>query len=44
MEKQEFINKVDQYLIDPENIKKQAAINAKLNRQVDYYYSWSKKQ
>jgi L-lactate utilization protein LutB len=35
MEKQEFINKVDQYLIDPENIKKQAAINAKLNRQVD---------
>jgi L-lactate utilization protein LutB len=35
MKRQDFINKVDQYLIDPENIRNQAKKNTKINRQVD---------
>lgn len=35
MKRQDFTNKVDQYLVDPENIKNQAQKNNKLNRQVD---------
>ena len=35
MKRQDFIHKVDQYLIDPENIKLQTQKNNKVNRQVD---------
>jgi L-lactate utilization protein LutB len=35
MKRQDFVNKVDQYLIDPENIRNQAKKNKKINRQVD---------
>jgi len=35
MKRQEFINRVDQYLLEPENIKNQALYNNQLNRKVD---------
>jgi L-lactate utilization protein LutB len=35
MKRQEFVNKADQNLLDPENIKNQALHNAKLNRKVE---------
>ena len=35
MKRQEFISKVDQYLVEPENIKKQAQLNTKINKQVN---------
>jgi L-lactate utilization protein LutB len=35
MKKQDFINRVEQYLVDPESIKQQAINNTKLNKQVE---------
>jgi L-lactate utilization protein LutB len=34
MKKQEFINRAEEHLIDPQNVKNQAQLNAKINKQV----------